>query len=88
MEIVRLPKRHDVYIGRPSEFGNPYRIGRDGTREEVIPKFEAYARRNKKLLTKIAELPHDAVLGCYCPTLPCHGEVIIKLWKEIHHATP
>ena len=28
-----------IFIGRPSAWGNPYRIGRDGNRGEVIRKF-------------------------------------------------
>ena len=31
--------RYDVYIGRPSKWGNPYVIGPDGTREQVIAKY-------------------------------------------------
>ena len=30
---------HDVYIGRPSKWGNPFVIGKDGTREQVIRKY-------------------------------------------------
>ncbi|MDQ5843653.1 MAG: DUF4326 domain-containing protein [Thermoproteota archaeon] len=28
----------DVYIGRPSKWGNPFKIGKDGSREEVIQR--------------------------------------------------
>jgi len=28
--------KHDTYIGRPSKWGNPFEIGKDGTRDEVI----------------------------------------------------
>ena len=30
---------HHEYIGRPSVLGNPYRIGIDGDRAQVIQKF-------------------------------------------------
>ena len=30
---------YDVYIGRPSKYGNPFEIGKDGNRTEVIKKF-------------------------------------------------
>ena len=33
---------YDVYIGRGSKWGNPFVIGKDGTREEVINKYEEY----------------------------------------------
>jgi len=37
-------ERYDVYVGRPSPWGNPFVIGRDGTREEVIAKYAAWVR--------------------------------------------
>ena len=30
------------YIGRPSPLGNPFAIGRDGTRDEVIAKYREW----------------------------------------------
>jgi len=72
------------YIGRPSVFGNPYPMRSEQDRELVIQQFERYARSNATLLQHIKALPKDAVLGCYCASKACHGDVIIKLWKEIH----
>jgi len=71
------------YIGRPSLFGNPFLIGRDGNRDTVIRAFEQYARGSEELLAAIAALPSDAVLGCFCAPHACHGDVIVKLWHEI-----
>lgn len=34
-----------VYIGRPSPLGNPFRVGRDGTREEVVKLFHGYLEK-------------------------------------------
>jgi Domain of unknown function (DUF4326) len=31
-----------VYIGRPSILGNPFKIGKDGTREEVGQKYRVW----------------------------------------------
>ena len=31
-----------VYVGRGSPWGNPFVIGKDGTREEVIEKFKQF----------------------------------------------
>lgn len=45
-----------VYIGRGSPWGNPFIIGKDGTRDEVIAKYEAYLDSNPKLLSRIGEL--------------------------------
>ena len=80
--IVHCKKEpYDVYIGRPSKWGNPFTIGKDGTRDEVIQKFEDHIRNNERLLLDLHELK-DKVLGCWCPPKPCHGEILIKLVQE------
>jgi hypothetical protein len=85
MKIVHCKKeKYTVYIGRPSAFGNPFAVGRDGSREEVIAKYETLARSSPDLMEAIGNLKEDDVLGCWCFPQRCHGEVIIKLWKEIH----
>lgn len=83
MRVVHCKREsYTVYIGRPSILGNPYVIGTDGTRQKVIDLYEAHARQY--LMHEIAQLEDDDVLGCWCKPLDCHGDVIIKLWKEIH----
>lgn len=74
----------DVYIGRPSKFGNPFKIGRDGTRAEVIEKYEAFIRSqltNPKVRQSIREL-RGKRLGCYCAPEACHGHVLARLADE------
>jgi len=74
---------YDVYIGRPSKWGNPFEIGRDGTRAEVIKKYEEYLLQSDKLFVDIGELK-GKVLGCWCSPQPCHGDVLVKYanWPE------
>lgn len=84
--IVHCKKEpYDVYIGRPSKWGNPYIIGKDGTREEVIKKYEEHVRSSKILMRALPSL-EGKVLGCWCPPRPCHGEVLIKLLEELKDA--
>lgn len=71
---------YDVYIGRGSKRGNPYKIEKDGTRTEVIRKYELYLQNNKELLDSLDEL-RGKVLGCYCKPKPCHGDILIKYLK-------
>ena len=71
----------DIYIGRPSVWGNPFKIGRDGTRSGVIEKFETYARHNPIIQARLHEL-QGKTLGCWCKPLTCHGDVYIKLLNE------
>jgi hypothetical protein len=86
MKVVNIRKeRYTVYIGRGSIFGNPFKIGKDGTRKEVIEKYEKEVRLHPHILRAIELLSPTAVLGCYCKPKACHGDIIIKLWKEIHN---
>jgi len=84
MKVVNLKKdNYTVYIGRGSVFGNPYPLGSMyGGRKQVMELYEEYARTNVKLLKAIYALPREAILGCFCKPLACHGDIILKLWEE------
>ncbi len=77
--VVHCKKsRYDIYIGRPSKWGNPFEIGKDGTRDEVIKKYENYILNNPKLLAALPELK-GKILGCWCSPKSCHGDVLVRL---------
>ena len=81
-KIVNIVHRnYDLFIGRPSKWGNPYIIGKDGTREEVIDKYEKWIREQPELLAALPELVGKN-LGCFCSPKACHGDVLLKLLKE------
>lgn len=71
---------HDaVYVGRPSRWRNPYRIGRDGNRDQVIALYRRHLWREIKAgrITRDdlrALAGHDLV--CWCAPKPCHAEVL------------
>jgi hypothetical protein len=71
---------YDVYIGRGlgSKWGNPFEIGRDGTRAEVIEKYRQWILDQPELLAQLHELK-GKTLGCWCSPLPCHGDVLVEL---------
>jgi hypothetical protein len=72
--VGRLPGA--VYIGRPSKFGNPFVIGKDGNRAQVIEKYRAYLNSRPDLVrAAVAELRGKDLL-CYCAPAPCHGDVL------------
>ena len=72
------PAPDRVYIGRPSLRGNPFKIGRDGTRDQVIDKYRAWILRQPKLLARLHEL-RGKDLVCWCAPARCHAEVLIEL---------
>ena len=76
---------YDTYIGRGSPFGNPFKIGKDGDREEVIRKFKIYfvtRLRDRTFEQKLLEL-RGRRLGCYCSPLACHGDVIAEYLNKL-----
>ena len=74
-------EKYDVYIGRPSKWGSPFVIGKDGTREEVIEKYRKYILNKPELLKSLPELK-GKILGCWCDPKPCHGDVLIELIEK------
>ncbi len=72
---------YDVYIGRPSIWGNPFTIGKDGTREEVIEKYREYIKNKPELLNRLHELK-GKTLGCWCSPKACHGNVLVELCER------
>ena len=78
--VVNLRKeKFDVFIGRGSKWGNPFQIGKDGTREEVIEKYREAIKNNMKLLLCLHKEIKGKVLGCYCKPKACHGDVLAEL---------
>ena len=69
---------YDVYVGRPTKWGNPFVIGRDGNRKEVIEKYRDYIKNNMALMTALPELK-DKRLGCWCAPSACHADILIEL---------
>lgn len=78
-KVVHCKKeKYDVYIGRPSKWGNPFVIGKDGTREQVIDKYEKYILMHDDLFNSLCELK-GKVLGCWCKPEACHGDVLVRM---------
>jgi hypothetical protein len=82
-------------MGRPSALGNPFVVGRDGSREEVIAKYRRWLwgrlqetdspqeRELRGLLVRAVE--GELELLCWCHPLACHAEVArgAVLWLAI-----
>ena len=83
MTVVHCKRKaFDVYIGRPSVWGNPFVIGRDGTRGEVIKKYRAWIMLQPHLIERARAELRGKVLGCFCAPLPCHGDVLATIASE------
>ena len=80
VNIKNYPKKDYVYIGRGSPLGNPYIIGKDGDRAEVIKKYERdfYKKiKNERFKRYVLSLKGKK-LACYCKPEKCHGDIIVQ----------
>lgn len=78
---------YDIYIGRDvkrlgikkSPYANPFKIGRDGTREEVIEKYRKWLLNQPELVERAKRELKGKVLGCWCKPEACHGDVLVEI---------
>jgi Domain of unknown function (DUF4326) len=81
---------YDVYIGRPSPFGNPFTdkpgtLARYmvGSREQAIKEFEDWLMSQPDLVARVKRELKGKVLGCWCHPKPCHGDVLARIANNL-----
>lgn len=93
------PSQGLVKCYRPHFLGNPFVIGVEGTREEVIEKYKHYFIervnndiRFKRYIDNI--VPYSKAmketvinLQCFCHPLPCHADFIKKYLEDNYDLT-
>lgn len=69
----------DVYIGRPSKWGNPFRLGPGESREAAVAKYRAWLMTQPALVAAARRELRGKVLGCWCAPKLCHGDVLMEV---------
>jgi len=97
VHVVKKPT-HGEYIGRGSPLGNPFHLGHDGDRDQVVDAFDHYIHTilndhthpqrpqiTKELnrLLDIARRKGHVNLQCFCAPKRCHGDVIKEILDEL-----
>ena len=89
--VVHCKKHpYDVYVGRPSVFGNPFSCKpksvaeiKVNTVEDAVACHEAWLETQPELVAQIKRELKDKVLGCWCaPGKPCHAQTLASLANE------
>lgn len=75
-------EEYDVYIGRGTPWGNRFKIGVHGNREEVIELYREWFLNNKELQYKAIRELSGRTLGCHCKPLSCHGDVLVEFVEK------
>lgn len=78
--VNRNVELYDVYIGRPSKWGNPFPLERDTPklRDECMNKYVNWIMQQDELIEALDELKGKR-LGCYCKPKRCHGDFLVFL---------
>ncbi|SRR5216684_590748 len=84
-------KDYHVYIGRvgfgmDGTFGNPFKLWKDGDRDQILQKFRTYffkrLNNDPQYLAQVQTLK-GKILGCFCSPRPCHGDVIVEYLNQL-----
>jgi hypothetical protein len=87
-KVLKMPStgvpKGAVYIGRPGPWGNPFLIGRDGDRAEVVRKFRDSV--TPELVLRVVKELKGKDLVCFCAPKACHGDVLLEIANpEMNH---
>lgn len=88
--LLKLPS---ILIDRTTFLGNPFVMGKDGNRKEVIQRYKEYFdykmcndpvfRSQFFSLCKFYAHYDRIQLVCWCAPLACHGDVIKEVMLEL-----
>ncbi len=81
---THTPTSNDVYIGRGSKWGNPFKIDGQNSRGDVIHMYADWIQSTHQF-KDLHELK-GKTLVCYCAPLPCHGDILewfVQQLKEV-----
>lgn len=70
-----------VYVGRPTKWGNPFALGRDGDRATVVRKYREWIQGRPDLLRDLPTL-RGKDLVCWCAPQACHADILMELANQ------
>ena len=74
-----MPK-NGIYVGRPTKWGNPFKISSAMSRAKAVALYENHLRKMPpKERHAFLEPLRGKSLGCWCPLdEPCHADVLLQ----------
>lgn len=70
------------YPKKASPFANPFKVGKDGTIDEVLSKYRSYIMDKIKRGEVSLKDIERKTMGCWCKIKgdePCHGDILLSL---------
>lgn len=71
-----------VYVGRPTKWGNPYKINEGYTHSRAVDLFRVWITepQQRYLRDRAKNILRGKNLSCFCPiNQPCHADVLLEI---------
>jgi len=72
-----------VRVVRPGRWGNPWKVGKDGTREQCVEEHRKWIEGNIWSWPTKKDIQRELCgknVACWCPLDdPCHGDTLLRL---------
>lgn len=68
-----------VYVGRPSKWGNPFRLASEADRAAVVAKYRAWLLAQPALVAEVKRELAGKDLVCWCAPRACHADVLLEV---------
>lgn len=68
-------RENNVFVGRPSRYGNPYKVG-TYSREEAVSNYKSFTLQT--LTHEEINYLRNKQLGCFCHPKLCHADLLIE----------
>jgi hypothetical protein len=81
-----------VYVGRPTRWGNPFRVDRASTsraRAVAVAEYRSYLGSHETLVNEAISALRGRDLACWCSLdQPCHADVLLEVVNRSSVAPP
>lgn len=72
----------DVYVGRPTIWGNPFYISRDMTRADCIAAYRDFLSRQPGVVERAQRELKGKTLACWCAPKACHADILMRVAND------
>lgn len=83
LQFIAFDPDRFVLIDRSTPFGNPYKIGVDGDRKEVLRKYADTQLSEPQFVEHVQSALGGKTLVCHCAPLPCHGLYLARIANPV-----
>jgi len=70
---------YDIYIGRPTKWGNPFVLTNESERDAVVEQYREWLATQPELIAAVRKELKGKILGCWCAPRSCHGDILVKV---------